>query len=165
MSKQATLLGFYTKNHKAKPITAPKGKHRAARPTKLRIKKQPAPPSERYEPQFLPIEYSFQNGMANWSEKDAKAAAKVLEPYVGEEMMLYGGGGPGSSYVKLRAMVIEQWDDYSKPPINGVPQKNDTDWRVVLRTSYNSGDRSMFNKKGEFSPYLGSWKIAGIKKG
>ena len=58
--------------------------------------------------------------------------------------------------MKLRALIVEPWDDYSKPLVNGMPQKSNREWRVALRTSYVSGDRGVFDKKGEFSPYLGS---------
>jgi hypothetical protein len=147
-------------------------------------------PKEKYKTIELPIDWDKQKEMATWSEKNAMEVARILKPYVGQIMVLYGGGGWDSNIVRLKNIKVEPQLHYGRI-YKGVrqefktPKLSKTDFNVVA-TLKTMGDwkkeGAMFSevktsakmegkkyipptfKENLFEPHLGSWRLMKIIK-
>lgn len=109
-------------------------------------------------------------GMASWTKGSAEAIKRSLQPLIGKEVALFGGGGAIGSGLNLGLLkdvtvapdmiyarfVKGQRQDYKKPH----PSK--TSFHVSAHLFSKEGGLVPVGAK-EFSPHIGSWRIAEIK--
>lgn len=106
--------------------------------------------------------------MAGWTKKSAQRIAKDVRPLVGQDVVLYGGGGFDSNIAELKSVKVEPVTLYGKI-VKGKridykkPKKSKTEFIVKVELYDSEGKLPPYPSK-TFSPHLGSWKIARIEK-
>jgi hypothetical protein len=104
-----------------------------------------------------PIEMPKQKKIASFSKMNALKLAKKLKKYRLSEMVLYGGGSFGQQW------IVYFKDVYPLPWFNYDTEEYMTnEWAVKVNLEILEGE-PIIGKK-EFSPNLGSWKLAEIIK-
>lgn len=100
-----------------------------------------------------------------WSDAEsAQALADAINSWRGEEAVLFGGGGDGTSLVRVKGAEV-------KPPAK-IPPEGYDGWAVKMRLEYLGGDAGAFKHYdpkageyviGDFDPWYGSWRIAKVE--
>ena len=131
-----------------------------------------------YEAEEVGIPWGKQKRMATWSKGMAQMVAKKLMPLIGKKVVLYGGGGDESNIGTLKSIKAEPKfyfvTEKVKTPrgVKIIPDPAWKDGRLGYHspTDYNIKAELRFSKgqepfsKPTFSPSLGSWRIAKLKK-
>lgn len=110
------------------------------------------------EPIILNSFFSKRRDISTWKKKDALQVKRMLNPFVGKKVVLYGGGGSGSDLVKLLSVKIVKPTYYDKENKPYTPKQDIYQVDVELRAI----NGEIFGKK-TFKPHIGSWKLAKLK--
>lgn len=128
------------------------------------------------------IPYEKQKRMAIWSKQTAKKVASKFRPLVGKRVILYGGGGWDYNVGRLKSIKSKPSFYYiseGHPAPKGVkvikdpsnPDKeraslgyySPKDYIVEADLRFKKED-APFQDRMKFTPHLGSWKIAKLRK-
>jgi hypothetical protein len=139
----------------------------------------------KYEAVEVGIPWDKRKGMATWSKGMAEKAVRKLRPLVGKRVLLYGGGGTDENIATLKSVKMGKPFYYlvegRQPPVGatimrdphpipkGTPARerslgyySPTDYYVNAELHLAKGQQ--IGGRPTFSPHLGSWRLAKLRK-
>jgi len=107
----------------------------------------------------LKIPWDRSSYAATWSKTTAKSVARKLRPLIGKKVVLYGGGGWDKAICRLKNIRM-----YKSPPYQRGGKMRKNEYYVDADLKILEIENDWLGGRKEFSPHLGSWKIAKLVK-